>query len=804
MAEISIYTDPGAYQQEVINPTSLALSALSNLLAIIGTAPRVRQENNEAVRRGQIRDEALTFAGSLPHQATLVNKGNRRKQDTQLYRGTDLLPDSAYSYVPATVTGPDLGAGIVIAANTFVTINMDGKGWISIPLTAGAARTAAHVATDINTALAADPRYGTGYNAVAAAVTGSVVLTSPTVGATSDLRVIATPVATPPGSAVDAASAVLGVVTPFIATVKIELVAAYYSGTATYTVDYVAVDTIIDALANTNIESLLRIGAYANVTTYAQTVDYVLNSNSVDWTVNTQATITSLAGTFDTSTNNKLFLAINGLPALLVTLPSGAATSAAQVVTAVNQALIASSSYGPLYGAVAAASGSNVVLTAPSQFKDQPVAQGSNSTIEFFDTSASALTTIFGIAASATPYQRTGTSNQPVVGAVYFVTYTYDRPTADYNNPDVTTHLFTTSQDALAYTSALSADSLSVNQLGKAATIAFENDAPRVLLIQVDDSTMPGLPTINQVKAAIDAAKNNSDITDMVVLDTRLAVQTYLINHLTSESSITEKSYRKGWFGMARNTAIGDRDTAESFVYRAQMTLQVPPDSPGRGRMVLTAPSNISKTFRMADGSDLKSQLDGTYLAVACAARKTSFLNVAQSLLRKTVVGFDLDDFQVYTKAERRQLASNGVNVVTSTGGRLVLTDPVTTEQGAGNMPEFAEPSAIDQKDRVCRVIDQVIDTNLVGVVPSDIGDFVNEVKGYIALALRSLVDSGDIARYRNSDNTVRDLDLSRDIQVFQSPTDPRTFRFRYFYFLRYPAKRFFGEYSVDNPFFTA
>lgn len=802
MADISVYTDPGTYQSEVLNPTSLALSSLNSLLTIIGTAPRVKQAINEPVRRGQVKDETLSFSATLPYRATLVNKGNRRKQDTQIYRNTDLLPDGAYSYVPASLTGPNLGAGLVIAANSYITLNLDGLGWIPIPLTAGATQTAALIATDINTALAADVRYGVAYSAVAAASLGAVVLTSPQTNATSDLRFIATPPATVTGT-IDSTTAVFGVTAPYIAPTVIELVTDYYSGVATYSASYIAVNTLLDPLVNTGVQIIKKVGLYANVTSFAQPADYTLNGNSVDWATNTQVTTTSLSGPFDTSTANNLYLAINGLSAIIVALPIGAAINATQVALAINQALIASSAYGPLYGAVASVSGAKVVLTAPNQFTDQPVAQGANSTIEFFATPASALFTVFGIAASSTPYQITGSASQPVVGATYFATYAYTRPASDYNVADAA-HIFTTSQDALNYCGELNAANLSMNQLGMAAEIAFENGAPRVMLIQVDDSTMPGLPSINQVKAAIDAAKDNDAITDMVVLDTRLSVQTYLMNHITNQSSILEKGYRVGWFGMARNTPVGDRDTADSFVYRSMVTLQVPPDSPGRGRMILTAPANVAKTFRMADGSDQKTQLNSTYVAAACAALQTSFLSVATSLLRKTVVGFDLDDFQVYTKAERRTLASNGVNVVTLVGGRLVLTDPVTTEQGAGNVVEFIEPSAIAQKDRVSRVVDQVIDTNLVGIVPSDIADFVNEIKGYLALAIRSLIESGDIARFKNADGTARDIDLSKDMQVYQSPTDPRTFRFRYYYNLKYPAKRFFGEYSVDNPFFSS
>jgi len=281
-----------------------------------------------------------------------------------------------------------------------------------------------------------------------------------------------------------------------------------------------------------------------------------------------------------------------------------------------------------------------------------------------------------------------------------------------------------------------------------------------------------------------------------------LAVQTYLLTHVTNESSITEKNYRRGWYGMAQNTAVGDIDSPGTFVYAAQVTLQVPPDSPGRGRSIISAPSNVSSDITFADGTDQIIPLDSTYLGVACAALMTSFINLATSLLRKTIVGFDIPSFQTYQKAERRMLASNGVNVVTVEGGQFVLTDPVTTEQGAGNLREFTEINAMVQKDNTTRTVDQTLNTNVVGIVPSDLADFINDIKGFISLALTSLIAAGDIGPYVDANGNTRDINLQTDMQVFQSPTDPTQFIFRYFYNLRYVAKRLFGDYSVDNPFF--
>jgi hypothetical protein len=798
----SVYLDPGVYQEEVINPNALALGQLVSLLAVVGIAPRLKYVNNEAVRRGQIRNEAITFAGSSPHTATTINVSTRRQDDTKLIRnGVDVMPDESYAWLAATVTG--VAGPFVVAAGTFLTLNIDKKGWISIPITAGGARTAAQVCTDINTALTASPLYGSGYGAVATVATTAVKLTSPNSAnpQLSDIRFITTPIDTPTFS-VDGKVLLFGGAVPALIGSTLQLFDVFWTGTDTFTISYIAVDTLLDALVNTNVQAITRVGLFANVTSFTSLIDYTLNSNSVDWSVNTSASVLSLAGTFNlTAANNILRGAFNGKDVISITLPIGGAVTAAQVVTAINQALIASSAYGPLYGAVATVSGSSVLITMPSQFKDEPVAQGVNSTVEFYAVANNAVTTVFGISTSSLPYQSTGSADQPVVGATYFATYNYTRPATDYNNVNPTTQLFFNSDDALAYTGPLTKTNASQNTLALASQIAFENNAPRILLIQANDSTSPGSPTINQMKAAIDAAANNSSITELVVLDTRLGVQTYLVAHVTNQSSITEKNYRRGWFGMARNTPVGDKDTSGTFVYTAQRTLQVSADSPGRGRMLISAPPNVSRVVTLADGSEKTVLLDSTYVSVATAATMTSFISPATALLRKTIVGFDTDSFQIYQKGERKTLAASGVNVVTPIGGRLVLTDPVTTEQGAGGLPEFIEPSAGVQKDNAVRQVDQTLDKNVVGLVPSDLADFVNDIKGFISLALNAMIEQGAIGRYTDRDGRVRQIDLATDIQVYQSPTDPTKFIFRYWFNIRYPAKRMLGQYSVDNPF---
>jgi hypothetical protein len=131
------------------------------------------------------------------------------------------------------------------------------------------------------------------------------------------------------------------------------------------------------------------------------------------------------------------------------------------------------------------------------------------------------------------------------------------------------------------------------------------------------------------------------------------------------------------------------------------------------------------------------------------------------------------------------------------------LTDPVTTEVAGGGLLEFEEISVMVQKDKVASLVEQQVTANLLGIVPEDLSDFLNDIKQVVGTVLKGEVDNSDIGPYTNPDGTRRDINFQTDIQAFQSPTNKTTFTFRYYFNGRYPAKRFFGQFSIDNPFFA-
>jgi hypothetical protein len=819
---ISGYTDPGTIIGEVNVPANISLATVPDVLAIAAYGSRKKRSIDEGVVRGQVLEESLTLAGTPPHIATLVNRGDRKISNTTVRRtlGTDIIqvPDAGVSYQAAQLTGTTTET-FDVSTNNAIGLSLDGQQAVTMTFTdgasavvitgtliavttalagVGATASAAEIAAGINAGLAAATvlGYGSAYAAVAADDgSGKVQITSPLSTFVSDVQVLA------PFTA-DATSA-LGFTTPDLAPTIVEIDVLYFDAGATYEIDYVAVNTDIDPLTDTA-TGIIRVGSFAGVTSFFENTDYQLTAGSIDWSLDAAAAFTgSNTETFDLSTNDTIVLAFDGKAAITIDLdglgspPPGyadpatpATTTAAEIVNNINAVMSVAAGYGPAYRAVASDVSGQVKITSPIE--------GIASSVEFSaPSSLDATDAIFGLAPAQLPYTVIGTGSRPNVAAVYFATYEFDRPTADYNTPK---RFFNEDQMTQDLTPVASANLLAVY-----GQIAFENNAPSIVVSQINDVTTPGVPTVNETNAAIDGLENSSVTTDVLAADTRINVQNHLFTHVENQSSPTEKNYRVGWFGMPNGTAIGDKDTPDTYVFRAAVTLQPSATSPARGRLYLVAPDSVTRTITNEDATETVLTLDSTAVACAIAARHTTFTSPATSLAGKTIIGFDIPTFPLFTKGERKQLASNGVMVITADEGSLEILDPLSTEAGGGNLAQFKYRSSISQKDNATRAVTRTVDRNLRGVVPDDLADFIFDIKIFISSALTSLISGGAIGPYRNNQTGAsRDINLASDIQVEQASGDPTKFLFKYFFFLKYPALRFHGEFSTDNPFFSS
>ena len=833
----SSYVDPGVYIQEKIQPGSVTVTA-ERILAIVGIAPRTRRTTDEAVIRGKVYDETLTLAGASPYIATLSNTCNRDRNNAIAYRNDQELGLGDWSINAAALVGNELpGATVNVSTaglTSLFTISLDGKAPVTIDFQAGqvagvivaaatasAAEVAAWINYELGNALGTHyVTYGVAYASVATVAAGAVndiiTITSPITTSASDVKVLLS-LATDAASIISNTAWVPTASAGVQAATIVTIADAVYSAADTYTIEYVAVDTLTDALANpTSTSALVDVvsaGSFPGGSNYVKNTDYEnptpLTLNVIDWDTTSwaQASITSdLVANWAAvavGVDDEIRISINGLTPITVTLSTGVPgiPTSANVATDINTALNGSTIYGPEFSHVAdGSSGTAVVLTAPDPFENYPVEHGQASSIVLYSTATTAIVNIFNIASASLPYQASGTGQRPSFGSVYYATYDYTRPASDYTLPS---RVYNTDQ-LYEYCSPLTLSNYPRNKLAIAGEIAFENGVSSLFLVQINDASVAGTPTQTEINAAIDVAEESSLITDMVVLDTASDTAVKLMQHVSNMSSQTEKKYRRGWYGMARGTNVGDPDTPATLVYWATRTLQPGNTSPGRGRQILCAPPECSRTISLEDGREITITMDGTYIAVADAAVFVSLSSPADALLGKTITGFLTDDtFETYLQAERHTLASNGVNVNTLDSSQIKMLDPLTTEAGGGGVIQFEEPSSSSQKDAVTRSIETVLDRNVKGIVPDDLADFIVDIKTWIAAAIRSNINAGNIAPYRNDDGTTRDIDLLTDIQAFQDSTDPRTYTFKYWFNLKYVAKRFFGEYSVDNPFFA-
>jgi hypothetical protein len=866
--DVTGYTAPGAYEEQVVVASPVLANTVPFTVTLIGVGDRNQTSYNEAIVRGLIQNEAVTFTGAAGSRIyTTINHANRRMSQSTLFSNGSALPSdgTAWYFLPAAIT-TTANTAYVFGASTNTTpdsvfaFSMDGNVPIQVQIatpsgiidsftptvnsnviqanihdatTAGSGATAtisltpAQLARAFNGALQAatasnlglptsmsNMGYGAAYATAAVANANSVTLTSVLTGAAQNTYLSNVTLYNVYPTANNASTIVWGALSfPYVAPSTIRIhdgtaigEANYYSSTAVYTLNYVTIDASIgyDYTAFNPIVDVTKVGNFAGVSSYQFGIDYTIDhtDEAIDFgALELAPVLTGLPGSYNISTNTMLSIGfdnleiisvqLNGLsspPLGYVTIGSPTTATASQLAVNINSIFNAAPEYGPRYSNVATVSGTSLVLTSPTL--------GALGQIELSAPSAnSATSAVLGIQTSQLPYSQNGTGASPAIGATYFATYDYVRPTDEYNTP---TQYFSPS-NLYQGQGVVSSENL----LSLYGQICFANGAPSVFVIQTNDAVIQGQPTVNEQITAIDSFILEDATTELVVIDNRLQVQLEQFNQVNIQSGPIQKHYCRGWYGMAPGTVIGDADTPGSYVYMASVTLQTPPDSPGRGRHILVAPPQAKVSITNPDSSTSLVQVDGTGLAAAVASLMTSFTNPATALLNETVTGFDLPSFTVYQPQERNTLAAGGVCVVGYIGGQLKLTDPITTEAGGANVVQFSEPSASTQRDVVSRAVEADLQDTLVGIVPTDLSDFLTTIKTTIGLTLETQITAQNIAPFKDANGKTRPINYATDIVVFQSPVDPTKYYFQYYYNLRYPAKRFFGQYSVDNPFFS-
>lgn len=380
-------------------------------------------------------------------------------------------------------------------------------------------------------------------------------------------------------------------------------------------------------------------------------------------------------------------------------------------------------------------------------------------------------------------------SAEPDPGQVYFLTAKFIRPVEAYNTPT----LILDRQDGRAALAPASLD----NHLYIMNEIAWDNGVPGLYYVQVQDPDEDGVYTDADFNEAIIASEAPRRITDIIILS-KFSSLGAALNSVNRMNDPFERRERLCWVGMPIGTQIGDADTPDTIIYTARNTLQVFGNNPAHGTRIMVGSTQATREIRLDDGTTVTATVDGSFVAGALASLVASFQDPGETVLRKTLGGFNsMETYGDIEDPRNLQLGAAQVIFMTDQGGGVFrIEEDVTTDTFAD---DFKNLNAMTQKQFVTKNIRTQVDQSLVGIVVPSAQAGVGLVKGFVVGAVNGLVTRGVVGRFQDDAGNERGIDPDADVVVFRDETDPTLYHFFYAYWLKTVIKRLFGLYSVNS-----
>lgn len=411
-----------------------------------------------------------------------------------------------------------------------------------------------------------------------------------------------------------------------------------------------------------------------------------------------------------------------------------------------------------------------------------------NSPLSFFEVSTN--TNVVGfvvkpVEAFVIEFENKG--KEPDPGQFYYMTSKHLRPADVYNTPIQVLEFDKEGRSFLAPMEP--ANHLSIMNEVVATIKPFA-----CYYIQVKDMDDDGIYTNLDFAAGIEALKDKSDITDVVVLSNWGSLPDVLASNLISNDPF-EKRPSLNWFGLPIGSPIGDAETPDSIVYTALKSLQVYGDSPAHGTRILVAPTWAKKTIRLFDNTEQTVTVDGSFVAGAVAALNASFTDPSTDLLDKQVAGFD--EVQTYSEKQMRILGNAGVLSLSDKGsGVYTCTEDITVDTFAS---DFQQINCMNQKQNVTYKMRIGMDAKIKGTVVPNGQAGVALIQSFLSETLITLRSAEEIADWQEDNGTVRSFSPDADVFVFRDSSDPTKYYFMYSYFTKFPMKRMWGTYAVNR-----
>lgn len=348
---------------------------------------------------------------------------------------------------------------------------------------------------------------------------------------------------------------------------------------------------------------------------------------------------------------------------------------------------------------------------------------------------------------------------------IYYVTYTYNRPTTDYKYKE-----FSSYQDVLEDLG----DCLPANQLVMMADLAFNwYNIPTIATIQVPPSNQN-----SDYVAALQKCKHR-DVQTLGVLNNSGTVRNAVIAHVNERNLPQNGRYRMYYTGAAALTDLGASDEANSVCGISYSILNEAVVFVNATRATYYYKDSVTKL-------DTATTVDGAFIGAAIGAYRDSFSYAAQTILRHTIPGLELfdEDFEDYYTDDMMKLAGSCSTLVCGLGSdsALIIKDDLTTNNTS---VEKNNINIITAKHYIAKDVAIQLDRTFIGRLITNRPIYKQTVEKFL----------NDIFKDYLSKQIIEEIDA---ISVTLPTTRRDTVNFRFSYFSVYTNKYMEGEYSIS------
>lgn len=375
---------------------------------------------------------------------------------------------------------------------------------------------------------------------------------------------------------------------------------------------------------------------------------------------------------------------------------------------------------------------------------------------------------------------------EPAPGQLYFLTANYLRPTSLYNVPT----LVLDRDDGRNFLGPSEVD----NHLFIMNELVFDNGAPGAYYTQPFDKDGDGVLSTTDIGESLSAHEQVSRPTDLCLLSQFDSLSAAMAVNTTANDPF-ERREQMLWVGTPIGTPIGDVETADTLVFLAKRTLQVPPQSHSNGTRVLLAPTEATKLVTLESGVEQTITLDGSFVAGATSALVNSFADPSVTVLRQNLSGFRT--VQTYSDPENLILGGASILWLSDQGNSVFrFEEDITIHTSA---EEFQLISSTVQKQFVVRVVRREMENSLISLVVPSAEAGIAAVRSVLGEILTGLLGRGLIADYQNDDGGVREFDIDQDVVVIRDSSTLTKYDFFFAFYIFAPIKRLFGLFSVNS-----